>query len=54
MTAALQDAHERGLGQLGLPRVGAGIGGLDWDDVVATLRAAAEASPLDMVIVVRR
>ena len=49
VTAALQDAHERGLDRLGLPRIGAGIGGLDWDDVSAVLRAAAEASPVDLV-----
>jgi O-acetyl-ADP-ribose deacetylase (regulator of RNase III) len=31
--AALADAEVRELPRLGIPRIGAGLGGLDWDDV---------------------
>jgi len=49
--AALDDARRRGLSRLGLPRIGAGLGGLAWPDVAAVLAAAAEASPVELVVV---
>ena len=51
--AALEDAAERGLSAVGLPRIGAGIGGLVWADVAAILQGAAADSGVD-VIVARR
>lgn len=38
---ALADADLRGIDRIALPRIGAGIGGLEWDDVRATLESAA-------------
>ena len=49
--AALGDAHQRGLTRLGVPRLGAGLGGLPWSDVRAVLDAAAVAAPVDLVVV---
>lgn len=51
--AALSDAETRGVTALGLPRIGAGIGGLRWSDVEQVLRAAAGASTVDLVVVTR-
>ena len=52
--AALADAEDRGLPAVGVPRLGAGIGGLEWADVVEVLTAAAQASPVDLVVAHRR
>ncbi len=49
--AALADAAELGLPALGVPRLGAGIGGLDWPAVRAALREAGEASPVELTVV---
>lgn len=51
VAAALTDVADRRLGRLGLPRIGAGIGGLAWDDVAQTLRALAADSPVELVVV---
>jgi O-acetyl-ADP-ribose deacetylase (regulator of RNase III) len=48
---ALSDAQSRGLGQLGVPRLGAGLGGLGWDSVREALRQAGESSPVELVVV---
>ena len=48
---ALQDLGRRGISKLGVPRVGAGIGGLAWADVKAVLRDLAQAHPVDLVVV---
>lgn len=53
VVAALADAETRGLIRLGVPKLGAGIGGLRWEDVAAVLRAAAEGSTVDLVVAVR-
>lgn len=37
--------------ELGLPRVGAGIGGLEWADVREVLREVAAASPAELLVV---
>jgi O-acetyl-ADP-ribose deacetylase (regulator of RNase III) len=49
--AALADAGHRGLPRLGLPRIGAGLGGLPWPDVAGVLDAAAAVSMVDLVVV---
>lgn len=49
--AALADAAASGLTALGVPKLGAGIGGLDWSDVQAVLREAGEASPVEFTVV---
>ena len=50
---ALADAASLGLTALGVPKLGAGIGGLDWADVRAVLREAGEASPVELVAVLK-
>lgn len=53
VTAALADARTRGIPRLGLPRVGAGIGGLDWSHVREVLLEVAADSPVELVVVER-
>lgn len=40
-----------GVASVGLPRIGAGIGGLDWADVQEVVHRVADASPLRVVLV---
>ena len=47
---ALDDVNARGLPQLGIPRIGAGIGGLDWVDVRATLKHLANSHEVQLVV----
>jgi O-acetyl-ADP-ribose deacetylase (regulator of RNase III) len=49
--AALADLEQRGVPRLGVPRIGAGLGGLAWPDVAAVLDAAADDSTVDLVVV---
>lgn len=49
--AALADAERRGLTRLGMPRIGAGLGGLAWPDVAAVLEAATADRAVDLVVV---
>jgi hypothetical protein len=49
--AALADAHHRQVTGLGLPRLGAGLGGLAWPDVEAVLRKVGGESPVDLIVV---
>lgn len=51
VTKALQHAEARGTRQLGVPRIGAGIGGLPWDDVRDALREASTKSSTELVVV---
>lgn len=51
VAAALSDLAERGIAVLGLPRLGAGIGGLPWPDVEATLRRLSMDSPVHLLVV---
>ncbi|WP_432546154.1 macro domain-containing protein [Kineococcus sp. SYSU DK004] len=51
--AALADAAARGLPRLGVPRIGAGIGGLPWPDVRDVLDRAGQESPVELVVVSR-
>lgn len=46
----LDDATERGVKRIGLPQIGAGIGGLVWDDVEQVLRAAADTTDIELVV----
>lgn len=43
------DAQEAGISTIGIPRIGAGIGGLIWDDVLSTITSVC---PDDVTIVV--
>jgi len=50
--AAIDHAPKNGVRTINLPRIGSGIGGLDWDDVRATLeRVDAEAAEVELVVV---
>lgn len=49
--AMLAEAEARGVTRVGLPRIGAGYGGLAWADVRATLERAAAGSPVTLVVV---
>jgi O-acetyl-ADP-ribose deacetylase (regulator of RNase III) len=51
--STLLDAGTREIDALGVPRLGAGIGGLVWADVLDTLISAAADSPVDLVVVTR-
>lgn len=42
--------EERGLDGLAIPRIGAGIGGLEWGDVDNALHAIFDESPLELEI----
>ncbi|MDP9406442.1 MAG: macro domain-containing protein [Actinomycetota bacterium] len=53
LRGALADAASLGLTALGVPKLGAGIGGLAWRDVRAVLREAGEASPVELVAVLK-
>lgn len=50
---ALADVESLGVTALGVPKLGAGIGGLAWSDVRAVLREAGEASPVELVAVLK-
>jgi O-acetyl-ADP-ribose deacetylase (regulator of RNase III) len=51
MEATLHDLGPRGVAHLGVPRLGAGIGGLEGCVVEVVLGDLAEASPVDLVVV---
>lgn len=47
---ALKDAESRGFGKIAMPRIGTGIGGLDWEEVEPWLRGLARASNVDIEV----
>jgi len=49
--AALADAEGRGLARLGVPRIGAGLGGLARPEVAAVLRRAGQDSTVELIAV---
>ncbi len=51
VSAALSDASHRNLTRLGIPRVGAGLGGLAWAEVRGMLEDGANASSIELVVV---
>lgn len=51
VTWMVDDAEAHGVPEIGLPRIGAGIGGLAWSDVSAVLDDVAGASPVRLVVV---
>ncbi len=44
-------AEEHGIAQIGLPRIGAGIGGLEWDDVLAVIDEIGADTDVELVVV---
>lgn len=51
LTLALEHAGRHGVPSIGLPRIGAGIGGLRWDEVLAVIEKVATDSPVRVVCV---
>ncbi len=49
--AALADAESRWIDRLGIPRLGTGLGGLEWRDVRRALQEISGASPVELVVV---
>lgn len=43
-------AEDRKMSRIGLPRIGAGLGGLDWIDVRKVLAEVGEATPVEFVV----
>jgi O-acetyl-ADP-ribose deacetylase (regulator of RNase III) len=46
LTGMVREAEQRGVNEIALPRIGAGLGGLAWDDVRAVLEQVANKSPV--------
>lgn len=42
----VREAEQRGVHEIALPRIGAGLGGLAWDEVSAVLERVASTSPV--------
>lgn len=50
VTAMVDDAHRRGITTVGVPRIGAGLGGLPWADVEALLVQVMAGRPVRLVV----
>lgn len=48
--AMVQVAEESGIARVGLPRIGAGLGGLVWKDVRATLSKIGGSTTVDLLV----
>lgn len=51
LTVALANAATLGVPELGIPRLGCGIGGLDWPDVAKVIDDVAGGSTVNVVVV---
>jgi O-acetyl-ADP-ribose deacetylase (regulator of RNase III) len=51
LRTAVAHAQQHGITAIGLPRIGAGIGGLAWSDVLDVIEPIAEATPVLLVVV---
>jgi O-acetyl-ADP-ribose deacetylase (regulator of RNase III) len=51
LAEGLARAEDQGVRSLGIPRLGAGVGGLTWDEVVPVLEEAAGASRVRVITV---
>ena len=47
---AMDIAHHEGIRKLGIPRIGAGLGGLDWADVSAVIKPIAHDHPVALMV----
>lgn len=50
VTRMLEIATEAGISKIGIPRIGAGLGGLKWEDVRAVLERIGNKSEITLVI----
>lgn len=53
VAAMLTDAEQHGLPEVGVPHLGAGIGGLLWPDVRQVLEEAGQANSVLLTVVAR-
>ena len=51
LRSAVEHAEDHGITTIGLPRIGAGIGGLKWEDVRAVIVGVAALTDLSLVVV---
>lgn len=51
LTGAVRHAEESGIDRIGLPRIGAGIGGLRWADVAEVIERIGAATSVTLVVV---
>lgn len=51
LTAAVNHAEANGVSAIGLPRIGAGIGGLEWADVLEVFEKVAATTTVRLVVV---
>jgi O-acetyl-ADP-ribose deacetylase (regulator of RNase III) len=50
VTTMVREAEARGLETIGLPRIGAGLGGLPWEPVRALLTRIGEGTRVKLVV----
>lgn len=50
LTAAVRDAEAHRIRHIAMPRIGCGLGGLDWDDVSAIIDGVAATTTVELVV----
>ncbi len=50
LALSLTDAEQKGISEIGIPRIGSGIGGLDWLNVENAIRDVAQESNVKVVV----
>ena len=50
VTTMIDDAEQSGIKTIGVPRLGAGIGGLDWNNVKRLLEELGNATPVELIV----
>ncbi|GMU61741.1 MAG: hypothetical protein AMXMBFR34_35040 [Myxococcaceae bacterium] len=50
LQAMVRLAEQAGIHRVGLPRIGAGLGGLAWHDVRSELAAIGDSTPVELVV----
>jgi O-acetyl-ADP-ribose deacetylase (regulator of RNase III) len=53
LTSMVQLAEEMGIRRVGLPRIGAGLGGLPWEDVRSILVGLGASTNVELIVVER-
>jgi O-acetyl-ADP-ribose deacetylase (regulator of RNase III) len=48
--AMVRLAEQKGIKRVGLPRIGAGLGGLPWEQVRAALKAIGDETTVELVV----
>lgn len=50
LTSMLEIAEAKGVNNIGLPRIGAGLGGLTWEEVKELIKNVAETSSINLIV----